>query len=114
MANIIAKKGDRETALAMFRELAQREPGNHQHPYNVGRMYVLLERYDEALPHLEWSLKLAPDNGGALLTLVIAHVKRGDHARALSYYERYVSEGYPRRKELEDELGWVVGSEEKR
>jgi tetratricopeptide (TPR) repeat protein len=105
LANVISKKGDRETALKMFKEILERYPDIVGHHRNVGRMYVLLERYDEAIPHLERALQMAPENGGSLFLLAFTYLKKGDVAQARSYYERYLSAGYSRREEIEPALG---------
>jgi len=105
VANVIAKKGDRETALAMFKEIAEREPSNGDHEVNIARMYVLMERYDEAVQHLEKSIQLDPQSRRGLLLLAFTHVNRGEPDRGLPYYNRYLSVGYPRRAELDREFG---------
>jgi len=105
VASVVAKKGDRETALSMFKDIAERDPANGDHQANIARMYVLMDRYDEAVLHLERSLELDPKNRRGLLMLAFTHVNRGERDRGLSYYKRYLSEGYPRRGELDREFG---------
>jgi tetratricopeptide (TPR) repeat protein len=113
VADILAKQGQKEEALAIHEAIRDVEPKNPWAHANVGRMLAMMGRHDEAIEALKKALELQPDYGNALLMLSAVYLETKDRTQALYYYNKYVSEGFPRRPGLERELGILPGSADK-
>lgn len=73
------------TYLARAIELS---PGLARGSYNLARVYVLQERFDEALALLDRLLAEDPDNSLVVETIAYAHYEAGDLEQAAAWYER--------------------------
>jgi two-component system chemotaxis response regulator CheY len=61
----LRKVGELESALKQYHKCLQIEPDNHIIIYNLGRLFLEMERYEEAQKTFESVLNLAPDNKNA-------------------------------------------------
>jgi tetratricopeptide (TPR) repeat protein len=60
--------------------------------YNLGQLYLAIERFDKALKTLlDWYGKTETPSADAEYTLAVAHVQSGRHAEAIPYVKRAIA-----------------------
>jgi len=72
---------------------------------NIGLTYIQWEKYDEALPYLDASLKLAKDNARALYYLALVERNRGEVDAAIADLQKVIVQ-FPRSRDAHRELGF--------
>jgi tetratricopeptide (TPR) repeat protein len=105
IAWILAQKGESDEALSIIRENVRQEPWNPSAHVEMGKILVLLGRYDEALQAAHKALSLAPDFQPAFDLLMMISLEQNDLASAREYYRKRVSKGYSVPKDIEERLG---------
>lgn len=105
LAVALAKKGDEERSLYLVRQMVEKAPGSPMPYLQLGRVFLQLGRYDEAISSFQKSLEISPGYPNAVAMLVATYVKlnRSDDARAL--YAKYKLKGLPVSPDMEIELG---------
>jgi tetratricopeptide (TPR) repeat protein len=88
--------GDYAKATASFEAALQAnglaEQAATQTRYNLAQLYVMLERYDEAIAEFEvWFESVRNPSPTAYYMLAMAYLQKGDHVQALANAERTVS-----------------------
>jgi protein O-mannosyl-transferase len=105
LAVALAKKGDEERSLYLVRQMIEKAPGSPMPYLQLGRVFLQLGRYDEAISSFQKSLEISPGYPHAVAMLVATYLKmnRLDEARAL--YAKYKLKELPISPEMEIELG---------
>ena len=76
------KKEDFETAQDYFKKSIEAYPDNEILPYNVGEIYFLNQKVDEAIYYFELSVRIKPDWGPPCLKLGYVYLNKGDYEKA--------------------------------
>jgi tetratricopeptide (TPR) repeat protein len=106
-ANLRAKNGDYDGAIAFLNELLTAAPDDDELLYNLGVVHGEAKRYDEALRFMQRALEKNPDNPAALNYVGYSWAEKGenlDQAEAMitRALELRPDDGY-----ITDSLGWV-------
>lgn len=72
--------------IGMFHEVLEIDPDDAVATFGLGKAYIQLNAFDEALPHLEQAVKLQPDYSAAWLDLGKCHEFLGHTGAALAAY----------------------------
>ncbi len=72
-----------EEAAGLLRPLVRADPNNPKYLFDLGEVYLLMGKIDQAIPLLEKSLNLMPDNWDARMALAQAYQKINKDADAL-------------------------------
>jgi len=76
------KKEDFETAQDYFKKSIEAYPDNEILPYNVGEIYFLNQKVDEAIYYFKLSAQIKPDWGPPYLKLGYVYLNKGDYEKA--------------------------------
>ena len=88
-ARCLAQRGRTDRAVHLLETLLSTCPGHAAAHNDLGNLYCLLQRPDEALCHLERAAELAPEDIGFLRDLADAHLaEAGDLEKALTLYNK--------------------------
>jgi tetratricopeptide (TPR) repeat protein len=106
-ANLRAKTGDLDAAIAFLQGLLAEAPDDDELLYNLGVVHGEARRYDEALRFMQRALEKNPDNPAALNYVGYSWAEKGenlDQAEAMitRALELRPDDGY-----ITDSLGWV-------
>ncbi len=88
---VLVSLGRADEALAQFRALGARSPGNPRHWTNLGNTLRLLGRLDEAVPLLRRAAELAPRDGQIRLNHAVALLHAGRLEAGWPEYEARLS-----------------------
>jgi tetratricopeptide (TPR) repeat protein len=94
-----------EASVNAFTRVAKMRPDYADAQTNIGLAYIQWEKYDEALPYLEASLKLAKDNARALYYLALVERNRGEVDEAIADLQKVIAQ-FPRSRDAHRELGF--------
>jgi tetratricopeptide (TPR) repeat protein len=75
-------------------------PGEYRIYYNRGTEYLKLDRYDDAIRDLKYSLKLYGDQPAAYGNLGAAYIKKGDFEDALKTYNLAIQIGLKKKARI--------------
>ncbi len=92
--------GDPEGALGPAQKIVELDPKETQSLYNLGLMYVKLERYDEAVDVFEQCLALDPEYAYAWFQVGLAYFNQKRYRQAVEPYRKYVE------LSPDDQFGW--------
>jgi tetratricopeptide (TPR) repeat protein len=88
-----------------FQHVATLRPDYADAQTNIGIAYIQWEKYDEALPYLEKSLKIAQDNARGLYYLALVKRNQGTVDEAIEQLKKVVAQ-FPRSRDAHRELGF--------
>lgn len=88
-ARIIKK--DPAEELRLLKELAEKAPKEKRVYYALGVWYGMNNEPDKAIDALKKALDLDPEYSEPLNQIAYQYMKKGDYARALSYFRRYAT-----------------------
>jgi Flp pilus assembly protein TadD len=94
-----------EASVNAFTRVAKMRPDYADAQTNIGLAYIQWEKYDEALPYLDASLKLAKDNARALYYLALVERNRGEVDAAIADLQKVIVQ-FPRSRDAHRELGF--------
>ena len=94
-----------EASVNTFTRVAKIRPDYADAETNIGLSYIQWEKYDEALPYLNESLKLAKDNARALYYLALVERNRGEVDEAIADLQKVIAQ-FPRSRDAHRELGF--------
>jgi Flp pilus assembly protein TadD len=94
-----------EASVNAFERVAKMRPDYADAETNIALAYIQWEKYDEALPYLNASLKLGPDNSRALYYLALVERNRGEVDQAIADLQRVIVQ-FPRSRDAHRELGF--------
>jgi len=81
-----------QQALTLCRELAELEPGNGAHPFNMGMLHANLKEFDAALQAFQKARTLAPEKSASYRLLAQMYLETGrDTAQARTYAQQAVT-----------------------
>lgn len=80
--------GELEKSATYLSRAIELSPQLARGSYNLARVYVLQERYDDALALLDRLLAEDPENSLVIETIAYAHYEAGDLAQAAEWYAR--------------------------
>jgi cytochrome c-type biogenesis protein CcmH/NrfG len=106
LAAALAKKGSQERAVDLCRRLIEKEPNNPAAYLHMGRVYLELERYDEALGSFQKSLDVAPGYHYAAAMLVATHLKMNRPEMAREVYAKHQLKELRIAPDMDVELRW--------
>ncbi len=92
-------------SVGAFEHVAKMRPDYADAQTNIGLAYIQWEKYDEALPYLTESLRLAKENARALYYLALVERNRGEVDRAVTDLEKVIVQ-FPRSRDAHRELGF--------
>lgn len=84
--------GDREAAIREFRRELERDPNHFEANVQLGNLYRMDQRHDQALVYLGRAADVRPEDVGVKHGLAAAHLGRGDAERARELLEAVVTE----------------------
>jgi len=82
---------DFDKAVAVNRQAAELDPLDLNVSSRLAQVFLLFDRFDEAIERLEGILQLDPDYMVAYIELADAYARRGDAARAVAAAERAIA-----------------------
>lgn len=83
--------GNREAAIREFRRELERDPNHFEANVQLGNLYRMDQRHDEALVYLGRAADVRPDDPGVKHGLAAAHLGHGDADRARELLEQVVA-----------------------
>ena len=83
LANAYLATDDCRNAVGVYEELIVDEPANETYLFELGRCYMTLRRFEQAVPALEESLRLNPGRAAGWGTLAMVYYRQDDWAHAL-------------------------------
>jgi Tfp pilus assembly protein PilF len=86
--------GTEEAAIAAMKRGLELDPLSPLHTSWLAGMYWEFGRFDEAIREARKAMELQADFPVALFVLGLAHLDKGDHAKAIEFHERAVAK-YP-------------------
>jgi tetratricopeptide (TPR) repeat protein len=86
------QQGNFAGALKEFQKAEKKYPDDHLLQYDLGLLYALKERYDEAIVHYKKSLELSPTYGAAMNSLANAYAGKKDWDQAIFYYRKVIND----------------------
>lgn len=86
IANLLSQT-DKQSALLYYAKAAELEPTFQAPKQNMAKIYLALERYDEAISYAAAAFELDSTIGAPLITLGTALKKKGDTAAAVEAYK---------------------------
>ena len=86
------EKGDYEGAEKDFKKALDLEPENALYNNYMGKTYLKMERYNDALYHLDKSYGIDPDMSGLAYDLAMANYRLNYFKEALEYFNRVIKE----------------------
>lgn len=72
------RRGDKNEALSLFNEAVKIAPENALVRYRRAKMYISMERHDEALVDLEYLANATPDESNVIFQLAKVYRLKGD------------------------------------
>jgi tetratricopeptide (TPR) repeat protein len=108
LALALAKQGLNEDALALCEELVAKEPGSPMSYLQLGRVFLQLERYDEAVSSFKKSMEISPGYQYAAALLVATYLKMNKLAEARELYAKYKDKGVLVSPDIDVELGGKI------
>jgi Flp pilus assembly protein TadD len=108
LALALAKQGQNEDALALCEELVAKEPGSPMSYLQLGRVFLQLERYDEAVSSFKKSMEISPGYQYAAALLVATYLKMNKLAEARELYAKYKDKGVLVSPDIDVELGGKI------
>ncbi len=84
-------ENDPERELSYLKELAFKAPREKMAFYSLGVWYCKNNRPDEAITELNKAIELDPGYSESLNQIAYQYMKKGEYAKALSYFRRYVA-----------------------
>lgn len=81
---------DSRAAAALFEAALAQQPDGIEALNGLGWASLDSERYGSAVDRFHQTLRIMPNNGDALIGLAETYKMRGDKARALDYYKKYL------------------------
>ncbi len=106
-ASLRARSGDLEGGVALLEEMLEENPGDEEVLYQIGVLYGMAKRNDDAMQMMERVLEENPDNAHALNYIGYTLAERGED---LDRAERLIiraTEIAPDDGYIADSLGWV-------
>ena len=91
--------------MSAFEHVAKMRPDYADAQTNIGIAYINWEKYDEALPYLNESLKLDKENARALYYLALVERNRGEVDQAIVDLQKVIAK-FPRSRDAHRELGF--------
>jgi tetratricopeptide (TPR) repeat protein len=79
-------RGEAEEKIAMFKEVLEIDPEDPIATMGIGASYMQLDRYEDAIPHLETAVRVKKDYSAAYLNLGKCHEFLGQTAQASEAY----------------------------
>lgn len=76
--------------IKQLEEAVRRNPLDVNARFNLGRGYMALERYEEAITQLKEGLKIDAEHQGCLVYLGLAYLKLGNDSEARKYFKREI------------------------
>jgi tetratricopeptide (TPR) repeat protein len=86
------EKGDYEGAEKDFKKALDLEPGNALYNNYMGKTYLKMEMYGDALSCLDKAYGTDPDIYGLAYDLAMANYRLNDYEKALEYFDRVIKE----------------------
>ena len=105
IAWVLARKGEKERALSLAKEIQLVEPQIPSAHSTVAAILALMGRYDEAVEAAKGALQLDADYQPAISLLMKVHLEKGEVELAREYYHRRILSGYPVARDIEERLG---------
>jgi tetratricopeptide (TPR) repeat protein len=87
LAFIHARRGDRDTAQALWRRALQQDSENTVVLKNIGLSHEQAAAYDSAMHYYRRALQRSPDDSALYINMGNVYAATGDTARALQMYE---------------------------
>jgi len=93
LAIALVKKGNEDRGLALSREVVDKQPNNPVAHLNLGRVFMELKRYDEAVTCFQKSLEVSPGYPYGVAMLVASYLKMERQDEAQELYRKYKLKG---------------------
>jgi tetratricopeptide (TPR) repeat protein len=106
-AQLRAKSGDFEGAVAYLETLRAQSPDDDELLYNLGVVYGENDRDEEAIRFMQLALEKNPDNADALNFIGYSWAERGENLEQAEQYITRAMELRPDNGYIVDSLGWV-------
>jgi protein O-mannosyl-transferase len=105
LALALAKQGQGEHALALCEELIEKASASPLSYLQLGRVFVQLGRYDEAISSFQKSLDISPGYSASAAMLVATYLKTNRPEEARKLTAKYKLKGLPVSPDMDIELG---------
>jgi tetratricopeptide (TPR) repeat protein len=116
LALVLSEIGQVDDAVKVARQIVNREPGNPEHEFFLGRLLARFERNDEAIKVFDAMLKRYPDNENVVKVaypmLSVIYVNQGDYAKGEAELERLL-ERFPDDPGCNNDLGYLYAEQGK-
>jgi len=104
LAVALAKQGREERAVALCRGLIEKAPSNPAGYLHLGRVYVQLGRYDDAVAEFQKALEVAPGYQFAAAMMVATYLKMEQPELAREVYVKHKLKGLAISPDMDLEL----------
>ena len=101
-ANVAMQRGHYTDAVALYREILQRDEGNVEAWKGLGETYLRMKKEAEAAKALENAHRLSPDDKVAAINLGLAYNLQGEYDKTLQLWRPIVE------KDPESNLSAVI------
>ena len=101
-ANMAMQKGNYADAVALYREILQKDEGNVEAWKGLGETYLRMKQEAEAAKALENAHRLSPDDKVAAINLGLAYNLQGEYDKTLQLWRPIVE------KDPESNLSAVI------
>ena len=106
-AQLQAKAGDFDGAVAHLEGLLSKQPTDDELLYNLGVVYGEAKRRDESIRYMQLALRENPDNASALNYVGYTWAEKGEHLDEAQEMIERALELRPNDGYITDSLGWV-------
>ncbi|MBZ5646156.1 MAG: DUF3857 domain-containing protein [Acidobacteriia bacterium] len=93
LAFALTSSGRRDEAIGVWQDLAKVAPDDHDAPTNLGNLFISQKKYKDAIPYLEKSTKLFPDQPISFANLAIAYLHTGEEEKAVALFDQVLKLG---------------------
>jgi tetratricopeptide (TPR) repeat protein len=90
------------TALVYFQKATAKNPQHTDAWFQVGRCYLVLDRWQEAIEAFKETIRIKPDCVGAYMNLGIAYFRLGRYEEAIEAYKQAIR--------IKSDLAWAYSS----
>lgn len=99
--------GNYQEAISRYREVTQKYTSNPVAHYELSRLYILLEQYDQATIQIERSVELESSNKTYIQLYAFLLKKQGNYIKATKVFQDLLNK-YPKEKQLYYDLGFFL------